>query len=231
MKSLYSILSNVADELHKEAPDEKKDIDFYGRFIKKSQRYLFNILDAVGVNINKLREKNNFDKRIPHKICDDLEDIIIEHAKNNNFPTKNQILEAIDSPSPLTAEIILVAKLYLKDNFTEEVCVDVSEQIDGKFKAIIELIKKDIEKSNNLINDIRKNMVSLKFRAVQSMEDIYKTIYEMYYFIKNYSPDETPHLTENELIIIDFIRLNRILDNIYKDIQFKHTITSLSLKK
>lgn len=231
MKSIYSIISEVSTELAANDPPDSEGVDYCEKLTKRAKVYLRNVLDAVGVDINDIREKNNFKKTTQHKIGDDLATIIAGHAKEKKFPSKNKIADAIDIPSPLTAEIIRVAKLYLKDNFTQQVCVDLSKQIDRKFKYVIELIENDIKESNNLIDEIRKNMVSLKFRAVQSTEDIYKIIYEMYYFIENYSPDETPYLTEDELAIIDFIRLNIILDNIYKDMQFKNRITSLSLKK
>lgn len=236
-KSLLEVISSAVD---------KKNDNSFDSIYKSAQRYLNAIINSVGININTLKRRG-CKSSDNHIIGEKLEKIIKSHiGKQKYFPSRNQILKCTESePTQLTLEVIDVIKLYLKDNFTEDVISELSQKINAKLNTLISNgkeknewhnteIKKhteSIEEINTLIDKIRENMVSLKFRTIQTIQDLHEAIYGVYYFIEKYSPDETPYLTEDELIIIDFIRLNKILSNIYKDIQTKNSIISLSLKK
>lgn len=202
---------------------------------KQAMRYLQNIFKSVGVNISELRKISDTvgEKVQVYHLCDDLAKIIKDHIENMDFPTEKEIDKCINCPSELTKEVIAVIKLFLNDNFEEEVISRKKEKINRIIQKIIEQEQRRIAEVEDIVNSLESNKLS--FLCCNNVRELLAIIEKNPYSLVNYTTDEgyeeicyNPHLTNEELMIIDFLRLDKLLSDMHKYIKIKNTIELLS---
>ena len=184
----------------------------YRSNVRTVMNYISNCLSVFGVELKEFKDIN---KPKYYNVNVHLEESLKDKISNYfDFPNKSEFKRIKEAPGhyqEFIYEIIKVVKSFLNDNFQLECYKDLVDKINKNIEEMIKLLDETNEKNADFVARTKDVMKMFNFIVCSEERTSYFTkVYRAFKNLPECNNDEL--LTEDEIIVLDFIKLNTQLN-------------------
>lgn len=197
----------INDSLTAEEVDNLSNMD--DNTAKAIERFLKNVYNALNIKLS------SYTKGKKYKLNQWLMEYLTNFVNNHNIPTAKYIRESFKYANNFSYECLKVIKNFNKENFSGETYEKIKSEVITQRNKIYQDFLISIQNQQKAAETFGNFTFALISRKM-SLSELDSFIIEVEHCYKENPTTENDHITEKDIILIDFLRLPTILKDMHK---------------